>query len=149
MDPIQFRNRYEVNHLNGFNPFRNTSGEWVFRRDIILEPFTWRGGSGIKFIILETRSLAGGEIREFEMDRFCIYDSDNMDHIDLFSALASNDLRGNIAERMADTAFRLFFIKSLEAKKYLPELVRYHELFQSRNNQEKNAAEEKHQETKK
>jgi hypothetical protein len=131
IDPITYR--LEVKEREGFTPFRDEWGNWVWQRDIVLTPARWNEGSYIKFQIIEKFSLnvalaiPGLPLQHTrEVCSVIFYDKKYPHLKELMDNLASNDLRGQVAK---DTAWKLYwslFSRSNELAEHLPELAKYY-----------------------
>ncbi len=122
-DQIKFRNSY--NDLPEFTPYRDYLENWIYQRDVVIEPMLWNQGSMIQFKIVDYyRSHEHGTIEKVLVS-ITYYDKDNPDHKELISNLASGDLRGKLAESTADKLFYDLFLFSKWMKHYLPKVVEY------------------------
>jgi hypothetical protein len=103
-DPITYR--IEVKENRGFSPFKNKDGEYVYQRDILCKPFTYKGGSAISFEIVEHFSK-DGVVQPYQR-KLCsesFYDAAQPAYKELITNLTSNELRGYCAEATAQKLY--------------------------------------------
>lgn len=112
----------------GFDPFRDSKGNWAYRRDVEVHPFLWKSGAGVTFKIVEFYSESVDyALHRRELIRQDFWDKNCPEIAELLENLASGDLRGRAAEMTAHRIYWKLFAFSDGMKKYLPKLVEFYD----------------------
>lgn len=113
----------------GFDQFRDSKGNWIYRRDVEVHPFLWKSGAGVTFKIIEFYSdSVDCFLQRRELDRQSFWDKDCPEVAELLENLASDDLRGRTAEMTAHRVYWKLFAFSDSMKKFLPKLTEFYAL---------------------
>ncbi len=125
INPITFK--LDNGEGNGFTPFRDDKGNWVYKRDVVAKPFGWKCGAGITFSIIEYYFSMETGLREREIACQTFYDKDHLELLTIMTNLASGDLRGYGAEMAANNLYWNLFLPTKHMQEFLPSLYEFYQ----------------------
>src|SRR5438034_8943619 len=109
MDPIKFRLRYSDENTDcwkGFRPYTNKDENYILERHVIVQGSQWNSGSMVSFEIEETYLTKDKSKQRRSLCTRTYYDKDNLETKNLIDNLASDQLRGKVAENTAMALYK-------------------------------------------